>query len=178
LIFLAENRGSEMKLFDEKFMKNKVRFGLQCSLATLSVFIVLLLIDAMSNAVVIAVFGASAFIAFTMPEAGVSRPRYLIGGYLVGITAGSLCRYLLSVPLLESLPFFKGFPYVAYGSLAVGVATFGMVITDTEHPPAAGLALGLVLNECSFTTVLVVLTGIVSLSIIKTALRPFLRNLL
>lgn len=167
-----------MRIFDEKFVKNKTRYILQCSLATLSVFIVLLLIDARSHAVVIAVFGASAFTAFTMPEAEVSRPRYLIGGYLVGIAAGSFCHYLLSVPLLESLPFFKGPSYVAYGALAVGVATLGMVITDTEPPPAAGLALGLVLNEWSYSTVLVVLTGIVSLSIIKTALRPFLRNLL
>ena len=66
-----------MKVFDEKFRGNKARYILQCILATLSVLIVLLSLDAMANAVIIAALGASFFIAFTMPEAQVSRPRFL-----------------------------------------------------------------------------------------------------
>jgi hypothetical protein len=53
-----------------------------------------------------------------------------------------------------------------------------MVITDTEHPPAAGLALGLVLDEYNHRTVAVVLIGVMALFIIKTVLGPVLKDLL
>jgi CBS-domain-containing membrane protein len=62
--------------------------------------------------------------------------------------------------------------------VSVGLAIFVMVLTNTEHPPAAGVALGLVLGECSILTVTVVLVGIVLLSLIKRVLRPVLKNLL
>ena len=74
-----------MKVFDEKFRRNKVRYISQCILATLSVFVVLLLLDVITNVAVIAALGASFFIAFTMPEKQVSKPRFLIGGYLEGL---------------------------------------------------------------------------------------------
>ncbi len=45
-------------------------------------------------------------------------------------------------------------------------------VTDTEHPPAADLALGFVLDEWDYFTVVVVVAGIVSLSILKTLLKP------
>ena len=167
-----------MKVFDEKFRGNKARYILQCILATLSVLIVLLSLDAMANAAIIAALGASFFIAFTMPEAQVSRPRFLIGGYLVGIAVGSLCHYLSSVPLLMQLPISQNLSYAVFGAISVGLAIFVMVITNTEHPPAASLALGLVLNECNYMTVGVVLIGIISLSVIKAVLKPVLKNLL
>jgi CBS-domain-containing membrane protein len=62
--------------------------------------------------------------------------------------------------------------------MAVGLAIFVMVITDTAHPPAAGLALGLILNEWSPLMIVVVFAGIISLSVIKTVLKPVLKNLL
>lgn len=33
------------------------------------------------------------------------------------------------------------------GALAISLAVFTMVVTRSEHPPAAALALGLVLND-------------------------------
>jgi CBS-domain-containing membrane protein len=167
-----------MKIFDEKFRGNKARYLFQCILATLSVLIVLLSLDAISNAAVIAALGSSFFIAFTMPEARVSRPRFLIGGYLVGIAAGGLCHYLSLVPLLMQLPIKQDLSYAVFGAMSVGLAIFLMVITNTEHPPAASVALGLVLNEFNYMTVGVVLIGIISLSVIKAVLKPVLKNLL
>jgi len=170
--------GFKMKVFDEKFKGNKVGYILQCVLATLSVFIVLLILDAVSNAAIIAALGASSFIVFTMPQADRSRPRFLIGGYLVGIAAGCLCHYLSLVPLLRQLPIIQESSYVVFGAISVGLAIFVMVITNTEHPPAASLALGLVLNECNYITIVVSLVGIISLSVMKAVLRPVLKNLL
>jgi CBS-domain-containing membrane protein len=55
---------------------------------------------------------------------------------------------------------------------------FLMVVTRTEHPPAAALALGLVLNEWSPLTLLVVISGVVGLSICKRLVLPILMDLL
>jgi CBS-domain-containing membrane protein len=51
-----------------------------------------------------------------------------------------------------------------------------MVVTRTEHPPAAALALGLVLNEWDVVTLAVVLTGVVALSLIKGLVLPILMD--
>ncbi|MFQ6101476.1 MAG: HPP family protein [Anaerolineae bacterium] len=167
-----------MKVFDERFKDDKARYILQCTLATLSILIVLLILDAMTDAAIIAALGLSSFIAFTMPGAQVSRPRFMTGGYLVGAAAGGFCYYLSLIPSLTQLPIIQEIHYIVFGALAVGLAIFVMVITDTEHPPAAGLALGLVLDEYSHRTVAVVLVGVVTLSLIKAMLRPVLKDLL
>jgi len=53
-----------------------------------------------------------------------------------------------------------------------------MVVTRTEHPPAAALALGLVLNEWNLLTLVVVLAGVVGFSIIKQLVMPALLDLI
>jgi CBS-domain-containing membrane protein len=52
-----------------------------------------------------------------------------------------------------------------------------MVVTHTEHPPAAALALGLVLNEWDLITLAVVLIGVIGLSVIKRMVLPMLMDL-
>lgn len=165
-----------MSLFDEKFRGDKLHYLLQCLLATAVVCVLLLVLDAVSNAAVIAALGASSFIAFTMPHANVSRPRYMIGGYLVGIATGFLCRSALE--LLPPGTQDASVTYVLLGGLAVGISIFIMVVTNTEHPPAASIALGLVLNGFEPRVILFIVLGIVSLSVIKLLLKPLLKNLL
>jgi CBS-domain-containing membrane protein len=166
-----------MTLFDERFSKNKARYILQCSLAAVSVMAVLVILDAIANAAVIAALGASSFIAFTMPQTRSAQPRFMIGGYLVGVAVGTLCHGLCLLVPAQS-PVLQRYVYVLFGSLSVGLAILVMVITNTEHPPAASLALGLVLGEWGVLTVTVVLVGVVLLSLLKRALRPVIRNLL
>ena len=67
---------------------------------------------------------------------------------------------------------------IVFGSLAISTAMFVMVVTRTEHPPAAALALGLVLNEWNLLTLAVVLGGIVGLSVLKRMVLPMLMDLL
>ncbi len=67
---------------------------------------------------------------------------------------------------------------VVFGALATGLAMFLMVVTKTEHPPAAALALGLVLNEWTLLTLVVVIVGVVALSICKQLVLPILMDLL
>lgn len=52
-----------------------------------------------------------------------------------------------------------------------------MVISDTEHPPASGIALGLVINEWSYLTIIFVISGVLILFFVKKGLRSFLIDL-
>ena len=167
-----------MNIFDEKFKYNKLRYILQCLLAVSFVSLALILLDAVSNAAIIASLAASSLIAFTMPEIKASAPRFLIGGYVVAIVAGSLSYYLSTLAVSRELFMNHEFMHEIFGSLAAGLAIFLMVITNTEHPPAVSLALGLVFNECNLWTITISLGGITLMSFIKWALKPYLKNLL
>lgn len=63
------------------------------------------------------------------------------------------------------------------GVASFALAMFLMVVFRSEHPPAAALAPGLVLNQWDAVTLLVVMTGIVALSIIKRIVMPLLTDL-
>ena len=167
------------KLLDAKFRRIPGHYVVQCLMATVAIGVVLVIMDAVEQTALIASLGASAFIAFTMPQAHVSEPRYLIGGYIVGVAAGvafGLTYRWLDLPA-ESAS--HEVAHVVLGGLAVGVAIFLMVVTNTEHPPAAGVALGLVINQTwDALTLVVILSAICSLSLVKWLLRRYLRNLL
>jgi CBS-domain-containing membrane protein len=137
----------------------------------------LLVLDAVTQTVLIAALGASAFIAFAVPLSLHSSPRHMVGGYVVGITSGCLMSYLFTAMDLTST-FGANAGIIICGALATSIAMFLMVVTRTEHPPAAALALGLVLNEWNLLTIAVVLGGVIGLSIIKRAVLPMLMDLL
>lgn len=153
---------------------NFKRNAMQCGLAGLVVLI--LMLDAVTQTVLIAALGASTFIAFALPRSPHSGPRHMIGGYVVGILAGSLMGTLntwitLSASADHAL-------MIIFGAIAISLAMFTMVLTRTEHPPAAALALGLVLNDWTLLTLFVVLSGVIGLSIIKQLVMPALLDLI
>lgn len=168
-----------MKWFDAKFRRMPGHYVVQCLMATVAIMVVLALMDVVEHTALIASLGASAFIAFTMPQAHVSEPRYLIGGYMVGVVVGAalgLGVRWLGLPAGETS---RQVAEIVLGGLAVGIAIFVMVLTNTEHPPAAGVSLGLVVNQTwDVVTLAVILAAIISLSLVKWLLRRYLRNLL
>ena len=140
------------------------------------VLALLLVLDAVTQTVLIAALGASTFVAFAVPRSTVSAPRYLVGGYVVGIVIGCLFGTLNSAVHFPDATLTHS-AMILFGALATGLAMFTMVITKTEHPPAAALALGLVLNEWSMLTIVVVFVGAVGLSVCKQLVLPFLLDL-
>ena len=54
---------------------------------------------------------------------------------------------------------------------------FQLAITNTEHPPAAGTALGIVAHEWAHEVVIFVLLAAISLAIVRRLLRGRLRDL-
>lgn len=134
-----------MKIIDHRFRKYTWIYLFQCSLAAVVVLLVLIILDSTQQTAIIASIGASVFIVFTAPNAFSSKVRSILGGYLIGSITGigcSLLTGLLGTTGTEGW----GTTVIVMGAISVGLSIFLMVITDTEHPPAAGLALAFVLN--------------------------------
>lgn len=152
---------------DEKLRLYWKNYVFQSFLATVVIFILFILLS-LKQAVIIASIGASAFIVFAMPQDFTAKPRNLIGGHLVGVLSGSLFAVIPHA--------FFIYPPIAY-SLAVGLSIFLMVITDTEHPPASGTALGIAIRGFSLNIALAIMASAIILSLIHRFFKPYLKNL-
>ncbi len=67
---------------------------------------------------------------------------------------------------------------IVFGAIAVGIAIFIMTITNTEHAPAAGIALGLVINEWNYFTIILIFCAIVWMASVRKFLKPYLMDLI
>jgi CBS domain-containing membrane protein len=117
---------------------------------------------------------SSAYLVFANPSAPVSRYHKVIGGYLIAVLVGLLVHILLhhifthmSMDLGGIIP--RMFWITA--TIAVGLSMFLMVILGYEHPPAAGVALVLVLDTSDYYTLFVILGAAMVLAILKKLLK-------
>lgn len=139
----------------------------------------LLFLNALTETALIASLGATSFIVFAMPKTYASSPRRLIGGYSIGITVGVLCFYLGNLLHNSSiiLSFFNHNEPIFFAAIAVGISIFLMTITNTEHAPAAGISLGLVINQWNIYSVLFIIIVMLVMAGIHQILQPFMINL-
>ena len=96
----------------------------------------------------------------------------------MAVIVGSTAAAILHIPSVASAVQDSRYILDLIAALAVGIGILTMVFTDTEHPPAAGTALGLVIHEWSWAVVGFVVISALVLSIIRIALRPRLVDLL
>ncbi len=164
-----------MRLFDEKFRGNKAKYIMQAILGGVAVAVALQFFDVVHKPVIIAAFGSSAFVAFAMPHRGIASPRCLIGGYAVGVIVGAMVHSVTFLPI-EAYIYEKAV-YLTGGALAVGLAMFLMAVTNTEHAPATGIALGLVINDWDYATLVYIMVGITVISGIQLALKRWMMDL-
>jgi len=148
----------------EKFKKLWKYYLWQSSLAAIALFIVVLVLGK-DKMVVISAMGATSFIVFAMPTAVSAQTRNVIGGHLVGLASGTIF-YFVALPYLLEYP------------LAVGIAIFVMVALDVEHPPAAGTALAVVINEVSLDVSITIMIAAVIVSQCRYYLRHYLKDLI
>lgn len=151
----------------KKFKLSWKNYVFQSLFATLVIFIVLLFLS-LQEAVIIASIGATAFIVFAMPKNIAAKSRNIIGGHLTGLISGSLCALIPHPSFLPSI--------VVY-SLAVGLSIFIMVVTDTEHPPASGTALGVAIRGFSLNVTIAVITSAIILSLVHHYFKRYLKDL-
>lgn len=166
------------QFYDPRFHSNKKKYILQCMLATVVIFVTLLLLNVLTSAVVIASIGSSACVVFALPHKESSRAKYLIGGYIIGIVVGSLCYFLMQLPFIANFHHGAILADEIFGALAIGLTIFGMVVLRAEHPPAAALALGLVLHEWSLMTIAITMIVIIVIAVVRHFLRDHLIDLL
>jgi len=166
------------QLIDSKVRENIRPYIFQSVLATFTILLILVFLDVTAHIAIIAVLGSSAFLVFTRPRAYGSRPRPLIGGYVIGISVGALFSYLSQLPGLMSLPVSTDTVFIIFAAMSVGGAIFGMVITNTEHAPAAGLALGLVVTTWSFIDILFVMCAVLFMAVMRRLLQPVMIDLI
>ena len=146
---------------------------LQSALAGLFVFLLFLAVDYFQNNLAVTSLGASAFIAFCFPAAETSRPKYLIGGYCIGVAIGFLCSGLV-ILLKDSLAIPA---YIPACSLAVFLTILLMNLSGLAHPPAAALAIAITVDSKPFAKGIAAIAGIVLLCVIKELLKKFLNPL-
>ncbi len=142
-------------------------YVLQSLLAT-SVMVVVFMFLSLENVVVVASIGSTAFVIFALPKSITAAPRNVIGGNLVGLLTGSICSLIPQPIYVVTM--------VAY-ALAVGLSIFIMVVTDTEHPPASGLALGVAITGFSWSVGIAVISAVILLSLIHYFCKSMIKDL-
>ena len=160
------------QLVDPKAHTRVYSYLFQCGLATIFLIAVLLLHDAVLRAAIIVAVASSAFIIFVVPDSVAATPRRVIGGHIVAIIIGTIFAAIAGSH--EESSYFVDI----MAALSVGLSILLMVSTNTEHPPAAGTALGLVIHGWSVPAVIFVLVSVLVLSIIRIVLRHKMVNLL
>jgi CBS-domain-containing membrane protein len=147
----------------DKFKELWIYYIIQSLLAATALF-VLVLVLGQEKMVIISALGATSFIVFAMPKAVSAQTRNVIGGHLVGLAAGAvLC--------------FTPWTYLIEYPLTVAIVIFLMVTLDVEHPPAAGTALAVVINEVSRDVFITIMISVVVLSQCRYYLRHYLKDL-
>ena len=165
-------------LADRRLVTRSRSYAFQSALATLSLLAIVVVKDVVLNVAIVVAMASTVFTIFVVPDSVAATPRKVIGGHVAGVIAGSIIVALLGIPdistIVDSSPHIRN----AVAALTLGLSMVLMVITDTEHPPAAGAALGLVIHGWSWSSIGVIIIGAVALSAIRIALRPRLVNLL
>ena len=148
--------------FDPKFPSYWKTYLTQSSYAAAAVFFITLLLS--ENPVVIASIGATAFIVFALPNNIAAEPKRIIGGHFLGFFIGSCFAVF---PFMDII-FFKAIWF----ALSIGFTILLMVVLDFEHPPAAGIALGMTLVGYSGSAAIAIIISVLSLAIIVIYLNP------
>ena len=163
-------------VIDPKLRRSFKNYFLQSLIATTVCGIMLISLNILIPGALVASLGASTFIVFVAPDTRAAKSRGLLGGQLIGTGIGLLCSLLLQQHFLHELTS-QRLETAIFGSIAVGLAIFLMVIIDMEHPPAAGTALSFVVAEWTFHSVLFVIGAALFLSGARWLFRRQLRNL-
>ena len=152
-----------MVVFD-KFKRLWKYYLFQSALAGVAIFLIVVAFRP-ERVVVIASMGATAFICFALPKSVSARTMHVIGGHLVGLVCGALM-------MLTSFS-----PYFEY-PMVVSLAIFFMVALDVEHPPAAGTALAVAINEVTLSGAVAIMLGVLLITQCRYMMKGVLKDLL
>ena len=136
--------------------------------------------DAILSAIGATSIGSSAFLAFVAHDTAMARARRMIWGYLFGLVIGMVCSFTLRIFLhcndFECAATADG--ALLFAAAAAFFTMLAMTYFSCEHPPAVGIAIGLVLWDWQWPVLVVVFGAVLTIALLKRFLRPWLLNLL
>lgn len=169
---------SSPHLLDPKFRRHYRRYIFQALLATATMTVVLLFVDSLSTAAIAAGLGSSVVGIYINPSGATARVRAVIGGHTMALIIGSALSFILFSGSMESFTLSHTEFHTLVMAVSVGLLILVMAVTDTEHPPAAGIAIGMTSREWTPEVFWAILGALVLLGAIKLILRRHLRDLL
>lgn len=161
---------------DRRVASHKRQAALQALLAACTLALVLVLEHAFANLAIVTAVAATAFLVFVHPSGTMAQPQRIIGGHFVAVVLAGMT----SLVVYELLPGSVGDAVVSRdvaAAVTVGLSIFVMAITNAEHPPAAGTALGLVLDPWSLSGAVAILIAAALLAVVRVYLGPKLMDL-
>ncbi len=164
-----------LRWVDAKFVHRPRIYLVQSLLAGLALVGILIAEDALTNGAVVAAVASSVAIVFFVPHSVASRPFRLIGGHVSAIAA-ALCTVGIMMLLPDAV---ASNQFVIHGlqGASLALVILFMTITNTEHAPAAGTALGLA-TSVPINSVIFILSSAVIISIVRIILYRRLHNLI
>ncbi len=169
--------GERWVWLDPGFAHYPARFVAQAGIAAAVMLVMLLFVDSLSNAALAAGLASSVVGIFINPSNRTARIRSVVGGHGLALALGSLFSFFLFFGPVESFmadaEYLRNFSY----AIAVGLSILLMAVTNAEHPPAAGTAIGMASREFDLLIFFSIIGAVMMLAVIKLALRPYLRDL-
>jgi CBS-domain-containing membrane protein len=165
-----------MRLLDPAFSKYKWNYVFQPFLAAFSIFVIVIFSEnVLKSNLIIASIGATAFIIFVVPHYRLGKTRLIMGGYIISIIIGLISYYIFY--LTSHFWLEHNVLKAVFSSFSVGIAIFLMVILDCEHPPAAGVALDILINKWNYPSFFYLLVSVSFMLFVKRLLKKWLINL-
>ncbi len=148
----------------------------QSATAGLLLWFVLLAQDIISNGVIVAAIASSVAIVFFVPHSVASSPVRIVGGHVSAVLAAYIVVgiALMFPDAVADARWFTDFQ----GALALALVVLLMSITNTEHAPAAGTALGLAIRGAPWEAVVFIITAAALVAVARIVLGPRLHNLM
>lgn len=160
---------------DAKFIHRPRTYLVQALLAAAVLVAILVAEDALTNGAIVAAIASSVAVVFFAPHSIASSPFRIIGGHASGVLAG-FCTVGVMLLLPDSVAANQWAVHVLQGASLALVILF-MTITNTEHTPAAGTALGLS-TSIPRDSVIFIISAAVIIALVRVVLYKRLHNLI
>jgi len=134
-------------LLDPKFRHRYEQCFLRAFLAFVAMAIILLFVESPSSAAIAAGLGSSVVGIFINPNGATARLRAMVGGHTMALLLGSVFSFILFAGSIETFTVDHSQFHALIMALSVGLLFLVMAITDTDHPPAGGIAIGMASRE-------------------------------
>ena len=166
----------EFHLIDPIFFKKRSRYFFQSVIASIALFLVLIVGDNIARGAIIAgIAGTAALISFA-PHSYAASTRRVVGGHTLSVLVGFSSIFLLS---LFSIDYNSAPEIIIYlnSSICIGILIILMGILNCEHAPSAGCLLGLTYGGVDFNSVAFIILSAIILASIRIVLLKWIRNL-